>query len=140
MPLRESPARTPALLAANRANAQKSAGARSPQGKARVALNALKHGRYVVRWQEKLVQAGDRGGDAQYRWFRSEIATAFGVSGPNEGRRAQRFAARAWCLGQKAACLGTKPECTLQSVGKAAQHDPLSRIWVDDRLRWIRPP
>ncbi len=38
MPLRKSPVRTPALLAANRANAQKSTGPRSPQGKARVAL------------------------------------------------------------------------------------------------------
>ena len=44
MSLRKSPTRTPALLAANRANAQKSTGPRSPEGKARAALNALRHG------------------------------------------------------------------------------------------------
>ncbi len=97
MPLRKSPVRTPALLAANRANAQSSTGPRSPQGKARVALNALKHGHYAVRLREKLAQAGDRGGESQYQWFRSEIATAFGASGPDEELQAERMAARAWC-------------------------------------------
>ena len=42
MPLRKSPVRTPALLAANRANSLKSCGPRTPRGKARVPLNALK--------------------------------------------------------------------------------------------------
>jgi hypothetical protein len=45
MPLRKSPVRTPALLAANRANAQKSTGPRTTWGKRRSALNALRHGR-----------------------------------------------------------------------------------------------
>ena len=40
----KSPTRTPALLAANRANAQKSTGPRTPGGKNRVALSALRHG------------------------------------------------------------------------------------------------
>ena len=44
MSLRKSPTRTPAFLAANRANAQKCAGPRTPEGKARVARNALRHG------------------------------------------------------------------------------------------------
>ena len=44
MPLRKSPTRTPAFLAANRAHAQKCTGPRTPEGKARVALNALHHG------------------------------------------------------------------------------------------------
>ena len=44
MSLRKSPTRTPALLAANRANAQKSTGPRTPEGKGQVALNALRHG------------------------------------------------------------------------------------------------
>ncbi len=61
MPLRKSPLRTPALLAAHRANAQDCRGPRSPQGKARVALNALKHGRYAVCLRENLVRAGEGG-------------------------------------------------------------------------------
>jgi len=44
MSLRKSPTRTPAFLAANRANAQKCTGPRTPEGKTRVALNALRHG------------------------------------------------------------------------------------------------
>jgi hypothetical protein len=44
MSLRKSPTRTPALLAANRANAQKCTGPRTPEGKTRVALNALRYG------------------------------------------------------------------------------------------------
>jgi hypothetical protein len=42
--LRKSPTRTPAFLAANRANAKKSTGPRTPEGKARVALSQLRHG------------------------------------------------------------------------------------------------
>jgi hypothetical protein len=44
MSLRRSPARTPRLLAADRANAQKSTGPRTPEGKNRVALSALRNG------------------------------------------------------------------------------------------------
>jgi hypothetical protein len=44
MALRKSPVRTQATLAANRANAQKSAGPSTSAGKARVALSALRHG------------------------------------------------------------------------------------------------
>lgn len=44
MPLRKSPERTPAFLAAHRANVRKSTGPRTAEGKARVRLNALKHG------------------------------------------------------------------------------------------------
>ena len=44
MSLRKSPTRTPALLAANRRNAQKSTGPRTRRGKAWSRLNHLKHG------------------------------------------------------------------------------------------------
>jgi hypothetical protein len=46
MSLRKSPTRTPALLAANRANAPKSAEPRTPEGKSMVALNSLLPARY----------------------------------------------------------------------------------------------
>ena len=44
MSLRKSPTRTPAFLAANRANPQQCTAPRIPEGKTRVALSALRHG------------------------------------------------------------------------------------------------
>ena len=60
---------TPASLAARRANALKSTGPRTAQGKARVALNSLKHGRSAVNLPEKLARAGYRQGEAKGRWI-----------------------------------------------------------------------
>ena len=45
MSLRKSPELTPALVAANRRNAQQSTGPRTRSGKARARLNGLRHGR-----------------------------------------------------------------------------------------------
>jgi hypothetical protein len=65
MSLRKSPCLTPASLAARRANALKPTGPPTERGKARVALNALKHGRRTVPLQETLVRAGYRDGEAR---------------------------------------------------------------------------
>jgi hypothetical protein len=58
MPRRKSPLRTPALLAACRANARKSHGPKTIKGKARASLNLLKHGRYALHLRRKLLEAG----------------------------------------------------------------------------------
>ena len=68
---------TPAALAARRANALKSTGSRTQQGKARVALNSLKHGRSAVNLPEKLARAGHHQGEAEWRRIRARIARAF---------------------------------------------------------------
>jgi len=51
MSLRKSPRVTPAMLAANRANAKKSTGPRTSAGKARVRLNPLKRGNRCPSYQ-----------------------------------------------------------------------------------------
>jgi hypothetical protein len=58
MSLRRSPTRTPALLAANRANASKSTGPRTPEGKSRVAQNALRHGLHARNLLPALAKSG----------------------------------------------------------------------------------
>jgi hypothetical protein len=62
MALRQSPRLTPALLAANRANARHSTGPRTPAGGARVALNPLRHGRYARGGARKAAAGGAIGG------------------------------------------------------------------------------
>ncbi len=112
-------------------------GPRSPQGKARVALNALQQGRYALRLRKNLVGAGEGSAESQYEWFRSEIAAAFGASGRDEELEAEQMAARAWCTAREAMRLGTKPECALESVTKEVWYTSLLRIQIDDRRRRI---
>ncbi len=139
MRLRKPPTRTPATLAANRANALKSTGPRTARGKARVALNRLKRGRYAARLAEKLVQAGEQGSDAQYRWFHSEIAATFGVGELSDRRQAEHLAVRAWCVARRAARLGSKPEYSLESMERCPRLPALSPspIRIEDRWRRI---
>jgi hypothetical protein len=54
MPLRKSPTLTPALLEANRRNAQKSTGPRTGPGKARSRWNGLRKGRRSPFYRELL--------------------------------------------------------------------------------------
>ncbi len=57
MSLRKFPTRTPALLAANRANPQRSTGPRTSEGKSRVALNALGHGLHFQNFLAALAKS-----------------------------------------------------------------------------------
>jgi len=107
--LRKSPTRTEAFLAANRRNAQKCTGPRTPEGKARVSLNALKNGRYAHRLPEKLEAAGYHSAAALYGQIRTEMTTAFKVEkDPVEVRQVERVAAMVWCMAWRAGVLGSK--------------------------------
>jgi len=78
MSLRRSPRLTPAALEARRANARKSTGPRTELGKARVALNGLKHGRNTVDLPGKLARAGYAESEVRWRAIRGRIAQIFG--------------------------------------------------------------
>ncbi len=96
MSLRKSPTRTPALLAANRANAQKSTGPRTARGKAQITLNPLKHGGYAGRlFRSNLLRA--REDVALYDWMYRQICDNFRPVGKPQWAQAQRLARKAWC-------------------------------------------
>ena len=155
MPLRKSPVRTAALLAANRANALKSTGPRTPQGKARVSFNSFKHGRYAARPEElaeRLLRAGCLREAALYRQVRWKIGHVFQPQGEAGWRRLDQLSAWVWCfrarlspsgaqLGVKAGGVhlgaGTKPECAAFSSGKTPKVTSRTRIRVEDPYRRI---
>ena len=144
MPLRKSPVRTPALVAANRANALKSTGPRTPQGKARVSLNRFKHGRYAARPEglaERLLQAGCVREAALYRQVRWQIGQVFRPRGDAGWNRLYRLSAWVWCfrarLRQPEHQLGSKPEYTLFSGSQQPRVTSRTRIRVEDPYRRI---
>jgi hypothetical protein len=151
--LRKSPTRTEAFLAANRRNAQKCTGPRTPESKARVSLNRLKHGRYAQRLPEKLEAAGYRSAAAAYARIRSELVATFKLKDPSELEQAERAAGVAWTMGWRAGVFGSKPQSSLfclestplrlpQSPTRFRIKDHWKRIglvyWVQRRRYWTR--
>ena len=92
MPLVKSPRLTPAKLNANRANARRSTGPRSPRGKAHCALNALRHGRYAgPGFRQRLAaQGGDVG---LYDWVLAQVRSIHDAR-TSADRRLSEYAAR----------------------------------------------
>jgi len=66
MSFRKQPRLTASSLPARRTNALKSTGPRTECGKARVALNALKHGQRAMGSRRRLAWAGYREREALY--------------------------------------------------------------------------
>lgn len=77
---------------ANRANAQKSTGPRTPEGKARASQNATKHG-----FSADLSFANDAE-RLQFQAFQSAVAAELRARGPLEADAVRQFADAAWRL------------------------------------------
>ena len=98
MSLRRRPTMTPALLAANRANARKSTGPRTVEGKDRIVLNALKGGRHARNFGENLRRAKSQGEAELFQWMLDRVRAAFRLHGWQENeRKVERLAQRVWC-------------------------------------------
>jgi hypothetical protein len=86
---------TPAFLAAARANAQKSTGPRTEQGKRYIVLNSLKHGRYSKFFRENLIKAHE---DVElYDHILERIKDHLNSQNSQENLRAEMLAREVWC-------------------------------------------
>jgi len=94
MSLRKSPTMTPALLAACRANAQKCTGPRTPEGKARVALNGLRHGMRSKNFLALLARSGRDLEDFQA--LHKALRGATLPAGPEQDEQCLRTAIYVW--------------------------------------------
>ena len=135
MSLRKSPTRTPAFLAANRLNAQKCSGPKTPAGKARSSLNALKHGRYARRLPEQLNTAGMRQAADLWNLAFREIVRTFRPRDSWEAAQAFRFASEVVGVAWQARLFGTKPECGVFSRTLGPGIHSLFPIRIQDRRK-----
>jgi len=94
MSLRKPPTVTPAMLAANRANAQKSTGPRTAQGRNRIVLNALKHGQHACNFRENLLRAKSKDDAELFQWILDQVHGAFEFRAPWQ---AEQLAQQVWC-------------------------------------------
>ncbi len=85
---------TPALLAACRANAKKCTGPRTPEGKARVALNGLRHGMRSKNFLALLARSGH--GLEDFQALHIAMRGAILPVGPEQDERCLRLAIHAW--------------------------------------------
>ncbi|MGH9343242.1 MAG: hypothetical protein ACRD19_05715 [Terriglobia bacterium] len=97
MSLRKSPQKTPAFLAACRANAWKSTGPKTDRSKARTCLNGLKHGRYATSFRAKLVRLGDKEALRVYDVILVSEVNRLEALTLGDIDAAKRLARREWC-------------------------------------------
>ena len=83
---------TEAQIIANRRNSQKSTGPRSPEGKAIVSKNAVKHGLFA---SENVIK-GEKKED--FDLFRSEMLSKLAPVGPVESMLSERIVSLSWRL------------------------------------------
>ena len=125
MPLVKSPRMTPAKLAANRANARKGTGPRTPQGKRRVMLNALKHGRYART--EKLIEGGADSGLLE--WIRAQIVACYQPQGERGRRTTEQLTREVYCSFMPGP--GERRE-----AGKRGKLPTRSSLWAMQWVKW----
>ena len=110
-----------ARLAANRANAQRSTGPRTPEGKARSRQNAVKHGLF----SSTLGPAGEKFNEnrAEFEALWAEFSEYYDPQGPDEALLVDRIATAWWQLAR----LGTQTQLQLRRWLDAGV-DPLDAL------------
>jgi hypothetical protein len=92
---------TEAQIGANRSNAQKSTGPRTPEGKAKVAQNALTHGLLA---REAVIKGED---PEEFALYRDQMLEELAPAGPVECLLAQRIVGLSWRLQRAERLQGT---------------------------------
>jgi hypothetical protein len=132
-------------LAANKLNAQKSTGPKTPQGKAKVSQNAVTHGLTSHR------PVLDMEDTAEFRTFVNEMLDQLDPTNPLEFFFAKRAACQAWRI-QRAQCYETLVlDRLVNNVGQASplgnkndKTNPIDTVGADHRVcpddSTTRPP
>ena len=109
---------TQAQILANRRNARKSTGPRTPQGKAAVAQNAAKHGLTAV---QDVIFAESQ---AQFHRYRLRMLADLVPVGPMESMLAQRIVSLSWRLKRT----GRIQNQTIDALNAPKTPSPLARL------------
>ncbi|HMD96598.1 MAG TPA: hypothetical protein VKM93_04600 [Terriglobia bacterium] len=133
MPLCKPKAKTPALLAACRANARKGTGPRTPEGKCRSRLNALKHGRYSPSLRESLVEAGRTMAVKQFDFIRTYLMKFLPPVTQEQARETDRLVRQVWCWAERKEKIGRKQRSSIDSANYPAATLPFARLPIRDR-------
>ncbi len=113
---------TMAQIQANRSNAQKSTGPRTPEGKERASQNALKHGLLA---REAVIQGED---PAEFELYREQMLQELAPAGAVEAMLAERVVGLSWRLRRAE---------RLQNAAFAALDEGEPMEWLEDRIeRW----
>ena len=99
MSLRKSPRLTPEFLAANRLNAKKSTGPRSPLGKARVSVNALRHGLRSRSFRDAIFKTGEPAEEFDHVAIR--LHSLLRPGNRTQAARMVRYAEMLWAINRR---------------------------------------
>jgi hypothetical protein len=119
---------TEAQVSANRSNAQKSTGPRTPEGKAAVAQNAVQHGLLA---QEVVIKGENPG---EFELYRDGMLEELAPAGQMESLLAARIVGLSWRLRRAERLQGAAFD-TLEEKKKK----PAKPIWSDEARGWVFP-
>ncbi len=114
-------------LLANRTNAQKSTGPRTPEGKAAVSQNALKHG---LRARNDVISSESQ---ADFDRYRQRLLSELDPLSPMESMLAERIVSLSWRLRR----VGRIQNQTIDALNTPDTTSPLSRL--TQSLGLLRP-
>ena len=126
-----------AQVSANRSNAQKSTDPRTPEGKAAVAQNAVRHGLLA---QEVVIKGEDPG---EFELYRDQMLEELAPAGQMESMLAQRIVGLAWRLRRAErlqAAAFDKVEDPSEPPGLVLSPEQASRLLALMAEQGLRPP